>query len=97
MKPRQISSEWVLEVMRQPLEDKAVTISRAAGTLTFPSRFMLVAAMNPCRCSCYGDLMNECTGSPSIMTHNRPTLVSASLRALSPAGRRSPCRGAKTP
>ena len=40
----------VLEVMRQPIEDEKVTISRAAISLTFPSRFMLVAAMNPCSC-----------------------------------------------
>lgn len=49
-----------LEVMRQPLEDGDVTISRAAGSLTFPARFMLVAAMNPCPCGFYGDLKREC-------------------------------------
>ena len=53
-----------LEVMRQPLEDGQVTISRAAGSLTFPSRFMLVAAMNPCPCGYYGDLKRECRCSP---------------------------------
>ncbi|MCP5534094.1 MAG: YifB family Mg chelatase-like AAA ATPase [Akkermansiaceae bacterium] len=49
-----------LEVMRQPLEDGDVTISRAAGSLTFPARFMLVAAMNPCPCGYYGDLKRQC-------------------------------------
>lgn len=53
-----------LEVMRQPLEDECVTISRAAGTLTFPSRFMMVAAMNPCPCGYYGDPKRECRCSP---------------------------------
>jgi magnesium chelatase family protein len=49
-----------LEVMRQPLEDGDVTISRAAGSLTFPSRFMLVAAMNPCPCGFYGCSDKQC-------------------------------------
>jgi magnesium chelatase family protein len=50
----------VLEVMRQPLEDGAVTISRAAASVTFPSQFMLVAAMNPCPCGYYGDNQRQC-------------------------------------
>jgi magnesium chelatase family protein len=52
-----------LEVMRQPLEDRIVTISRAQGSLTFPANFMLVAAMNPCPCGYYGDPVKECTCS----------------------------------
>jgi magnesium chelatase family protein len=51
----------VLEVMRQPLEEERVTISRAATSLTYPARFMLVAAMNPCPCGYYADPNNECT------------------------------------
>jgi magnesium chelatase family protein len=54
----------VLEVMRQPLEDGKVTIARAAQTVTFPSQFMLVAAMNPCPCGYSGDKQNECRCSP---------------------------------
>ncbi len=50
----------VLEVMRQPLEDGFVVISRAAGSITFPCRFMLVAAMNPCPCGYSGDRKREC-------------------------------------
>ncbi|MEZ5431770.1 MAG: YifB family Mg chelatase-like AAA ATPase [Verrucomicrobiales bacterium] len=53
-----------LEVMRQPLEDGNVTISRAAGKFTFPSRFMLVAAMNPCPCGYLGDTRRECRCLP---------------------------------
>ena len=54
----------VLEVLRQPLEDGSVTISRAAATMTFPCRFMLVAAMNPCACGFHGDPKRECRCSP---------------------------------
>ncbi|RME88862.1 MAG: ATP-binding protein [Anaerolineae bacterium] len=58
----------VLEVLRQPMEDKVVTISRAQGTLTFPANFMLVAAMNPCPCGYYGDPVKECTCSSATVT-----------------------------
>ena len=53
----------VLEVLRQPMEDKTVTISRAATSLTFPSNFTLVASMNPCPCGYFGS-SRECTCSP---------------------------------
>ena len=53
-----------LEVMRQPVEDGRVTVSRAAGSVTFPSEFMLVAAMNPCPCGYFADLKRECRCSP---------------------------------
>jgi magnesium chelatase family protein len=58
----------VLEVLRQPLEDKVVTISRAHGSLTFPANFMLVAAMNPCPCGYAGDTVRECTCAPAMVT-----------------------------
>jgi magnesium chelatase family protein len=53
-----------LEVLRQPLEEGKVTISRAATALTYPARFMLVAAMNPCPCGFYGDAKKACTCTP---------------------------------
>ncbi|MCX8023791.1 MAG: YifB family Mg chelatase-like AAA ATPase [Thermanaerothrix sp.] len=61
-------SPRVLEVLRQPLEDKIVTISRANGSLTFPANFQLVAAMNPCPCGNFGDSQKACTCSPSTVT-----------------------------
>jgi len=53
-----------LEVLRQPLEEGRVTISRASSSLTYPARFMLVAAMNPCPCGFYGDPRRPCTCTP---------------------------------
>ena len=58
----------VLEVLRQPIEDKIVTISRAQGSLTFPANFQLIAAMNPCPCGYYGDPVKACTCSPAMVT-----------------------------
>ena len=61
----------VLEVMRQPLEDGTVSIARAAASVTFPCRFMLVAAMNPCPCGHYGDAKRECRCTPIQMQRYR--------------------------
>ena len=52
-----------LETLRQPLEDKVVTISRASGSLSFPSAFQFVASMNPCPCGYFGDDRQQCTCS----------------------------------
>jgi magnesium chelatase family protein len=57
----------VLEVMRQPLEDGTVTIARAAMSLSFPARFMLAAAMNPCPCGYFNDKTHECLCTPPMM------------------------------
>src|SRR6202451_1986087 len=57
----------VLEVMRQPLEDGAVTLSRVAISLTFPARFMLAAAMSPCPCGYFNDKSRECMCTPPMM------------------------------
>jgi magnesium chelatase family protein len=54
----------VLEVLRQPLEDRHVTISRVGATVRFPASFLLVAATNPCPCGYHGDLVRECLCTP---------------------------------
>ncbi|PKO22184.1 MAG: magnesium chelatase [Chloroflexi bacterium HGW-Chloroflexi-1] len=63
-----------LEVLRQPLEDKVVTISRAQGSLTFPANFMLVGAMNPCPCGYFGDTEHECTCSMTLISRYQKRL-----------------------
>lgn len=61
----------VLEVLRQPLEDGFVTISRAKSTIAYPARFMLIGAMNPCPCGYFGDAYRECTCTPSKIDRYR--------------------------
>jgi magnesium chelatase family protein len=63
-----------LEVLRQPLEDAAVTLSRAAVSLTFPARFMLVGAMNPCPCGFQSDPTRACLCSPQAVHRYRARL-----------------------
>ena len=79
-----------LEVLRQPLEDGRVTISRAAGTLTFPAEFMLVAAMNPCPCGFFGDPKRKCRCAPQQVERYRerisgPLLDRIDLHVEAPA------------
>jgi magnesium chelatase family protein len=61
----------VLEALRQPLEDGEVTIGRARSTFTFPARFMLICAMNPCPCGFAGDPRHTCACSPQKIRHYR--------------------------
>jgi magnesium chelatase family protein len=67
-------SRHVLEVLRQPLEDGAVTIARALRTAVFPARFVLVAAMNPCPCGFSGDVLRECRCTPQQVAKYRARL-----------------------
>jgi magnesium chelatase family protein len=67
-------SRHVLEVLRQPLEEGAVTIARAARTAIFPARFMLVGAMNPCPCGYLGDAVRECRCTPQQIARYRDRL-----------------------
>jgi magnesium chelatase family protein len=57
-----------LEALRQPLEDRIITISRASGSLTFPANFILVAAINPCPCGYYGDTEKPCTCTSGMVS-----------------------------
>ncbi len=68
----------VLDVLRQPIEDERITLARAATTITYPARFMLVAAMNPCQCGYFGDSRRPCHCSPLQVQRYR-TRVSGPL------------------
>ena len=61
-------SKQVTESLRQPLEDGVVTVTRAVAKITYPSSFMLVCAMNPCRCGYFGDPSRQCTCTPSTIS-----------------------------
>jgi magnesium chelatase family protein len=79
-----------LEVLRQPLEDGTVTVSRAAGSMVFPASFMLVAAMNPCPCGHHGDPKRDCKCSPGQVERYRrkisgPLLDRIDLHVEAPA------------
>lgn len=67
-------SRSVLEVLRQPLEDRFVTIARAGRTVTYPAKFMLVAAMNPCPCGYLGDSRKACTCTAHAIERYRAKL-----------------------
>ncbi len=80
----------VIECLRQPLEDQTVTISRSAGTVSYPSRFMLVCAMNPCRCGWYGSPDHQCTCSEASVRAYRqkvsgPLMDRIDIHVLLPA------------
>ncbi len=60
-----------LDLMRQPIEDRQVTIARVSGTITYPSDFMLICAMNPCKCGWYGDISGRCTCSEQSVQNYR--------------------------
>jgi len=64
----------MLEVLRQPLEDRVVTISRSQGSVTFPANFMMVGAMNPCPCGYFGDNLKECRCPPATISRYQSRL-----------------------
>ena len=68
----------IIEVLRQPIEEHKVTITRVNGKFTFPASFMLVCAMNPCRCGYYGSTHKQCTCSP-IARHTYLSKISGPL------------------
>ena len=92
----------VLEVMRQPLEDGTVSIARAAMSLTFPARFMLAAAMNPCPCGYFNDKTRECHCTPPMIQRyvskiSGPLLDRIDIHIDIPAVKYKELRGGSTP
>ena len=92
----------VLEVMRQPLEDGNVSIARAAMSLTFPARFMLAAAMNPCPCGYHNDQSRDCTCSPLMVQRyvskiSGPLLDRIDIHIDVPAVKYKELRGGSSP
>ena len=81
-----------LEVLRQPIEDRSVTISRVNATITYPSDFMLIAAMNPCPCGYFGDKNHHCTCT-TAQIHRYTSKISPPSRppADAPGYRRQKC------
>jgi len=77
----------VLEVMRQPMEDKVVTISRAKGSLTFSANFQLIAAMNPCPCGFYGDSQKPCSCAQALVTKYQQRISGPLLDRIDTASR----------
>ena len=67
-------SRSVLEVLRQPMEDRFVTIARAGRTVTYPAKFMLIGAMNPCPCGYLGDNRKQCTCTQNMIERYRAKL-----------------------
>jgi magnesium chelatase family protein len=64
----------IIDSLRQPIEDKIVTISRAKGSQTLPASFLLIGAMNPCPCGYYGDTTRPCTCTPTMITRYQSRL-----------------------
>jgi magnesium chelatase family protein len=90
-----------LEVLRQPLEDGRVTVTRAAGTVNFPAEFMLIAAMNPCPCGFFGDPKRKCRCTPQQVERYRdrisgPLLDRIDLHVEAPAVSFDELRGEET-
>jgi magnesium chelatase family protein len=86
----------LLEMLRQPLEDKQLTIARSSGSLTFPSNFMMIAAMNPCPCGYHGDPVKECTCSMSMVSRQQKRIFGPLLdRIDTRSASKSPASGTK--